>query len=83
MPSCDRQTNLEMVDESHCVFALESAETINHICVFMLGTGVFIQFTSSLLPDPNTVSILVPFPPGYAGTVHFYWPGKGFQLLGM
>lgn len=57
------QTNLEQVDETHCTFALESAETINHICVFMLGT--------------------VPFPAGYAATVHFYWPGKGFQLLGM
>ncbi|KIM28437.1 hypothetical protein M408DRAFT_69974 [Serendipita vermifera MAFF 305830] len=57
------QTNLQQVDESHCVFALESAETINHLCVFMLGT--------------------VPFPPGYAATVHFYWPGRGFQLLGM
>ncbi|CAE6422894.1 unnamed protein product [Rhizoctonia solani] len=26
---------------------------------------------------------VVPFPPGYAATVHFHWPGKGFQLLGM
>ncbi|KAJ7866461.1 hypothetical protein B0H14DRAFT_3593998 [Mycena olivaceomarginata] len=25
----------------------------------------------------------VPFPDGYGCTVHFYWPGKGFQLLGM
>ncbi|KAG8799488.1 hypothetical protein FRC17_007130 [Serendipita sp. 399] len=25
----------------------------------------------------------VPFPPGYAATVHFYWPDKGIQLLGM
>ena len=25
----------------------------------------------------------MPFPPGYAATVHFFWPGKGFQLLGM
>ncbi|KAG8725586.1 hypothetical protein FRC09_008443 [Ceratobasidium sp. 395] len=25
----------------------------------------------------------VPFPPGFAATVHFHWPGKGFQLLGM
>ncbi|KZT36277.1 DUF775-domain-containing protein [Sistotremastrum suecicum HHB10207 ss-3] len=24
-----------------------------------------------------------PFPEGYAATVHFFWPGKGFQLLGM
>jgi len=25
----------------------------------------------------------VPFPEGYGATVHFHWPGKGFQLLGM
>jgi len=25
----------------------------------------------------------IPFPPGYAATIHFEWPGKGFQLLGM
>ncbi|KDQ32689.1 hypothetical protein PLEOSDRAFT_1033993 [Pleurotus ostreatus PC15] len=25
----------------------------------------------------------VPFPEGYGASVHFYWPGKGFQLLGM
>ncbi|KAH9996330.1 hypothetical protein BJV77DRAFT_988688 [Russula vinacea] len=25
----------------------------------------------------------VPFPDGYGATVHFFWPGKGFQLLGM
>jgi len=24
----------------------------------------------------------VPFPPGYAATIHFEWPGRGFQLLG-
>ena len=23
-----------------------------------------------------------PFPEGYGATVHFNWPGKGFQLLG-
>ncbi|KAG8775360.1 hypothetical protein FRB91_011808 [Serendipita sp. 411] len=57
------QTNLQQIDETHCTFSLESAETINHLCVFLLGT--------------------VPFPPGYAATVHFYWPDKGFQLLGM
>lgn len=26
---------------------------------------------------------VVPFPEGYGATVHFHWPGKGFQLLGM
>lgn len=27
--------------------------------------------------------IPVPFPDGFGATVHFLWPGKGFQLLGM
>ena len=27
--------------------------------------------------------VLVPFPDGYGAAVHFFWPGKGFQLLGM
>lgn len=35
------QTNLEQIDETHCAFSLENAEAINHICVFMLGTGEF------------------------------------------
>jgi Protein of unknown function (DUF775) len=30
-----------------------------------------------------THCFLVPFPDGYGATVHFFWPGKGFQLLGM
>ncbi|KIM41441.1 hypothetical protein M413DRAFT_411155 [Hebeloma cylindrosporum] len=25
----------------------------------------------------------VPFPEGYGAAVHFFWPGKGFQLLGL
>jgi Protein of unknown function (DUF775) len=42
----------------------------------------------SLSPlSPSTfsqhVEHLVPFPEGYGATVHFYWPDKGFQLLGM
>ncbi|KZT64825.1 DUF775-domain-containing protein [Daedalea quercina L-15889] len=57
------QTNLHQMDETHAMFELPNASTINHICVFLLGT--------------------VPFPDGYGATVHFYWPGKGFQLLGM
>ncbi|KII91494.1 hypothetical protein PLICRDRAFT_38256 [Plicaturopsis crispa FD-325 SS-3] len=57
------QTNLQQVDETHALFELPAAGTINHICVFLLGT--------------------VPFPDGYGATVHFFWPGKGFQLLGM
>ncbi|KAJ3564396.1 hypothetical protein NP233_g8322 [Leucocoprinus birnbaumii] len=57
------QTNLQQIDETHALFELPHASTINHVCVFLLGT--------------------VPFPDGYAATVHFFWPGKGFQLLGM
>ncbi|XP_006455332.1 hypothetical protein AGABI2DRAFT_209781 [Agaricus bisporus var. bisporus H97] len=57
------QTNLQQVDETHALFELPQASTINHVCVFLLGT--------------------VPFPDGYGATVHFFWPGKGFQLLGM
>ncbi|KAG7095563.1 hypothetical protein E1B28_006299 [Marasmius oreades] len=57
------QTNLQQVDETHALFELPDASTINHVCVFLLGT--------------------TPFPDGYGATVHFHWPGKGFQLLGM
>jgi len=57
------QTNLQQIDDTHAVFELPAANTINHICVFLLGT--------------------VPFPDGYGATVHFFWPEKGFQLLGM
>ncbi|KAH9077682.1 DUF775-domain-containing protein [Lactarius deliciosus] len=57
------QTNLQQIDETKAAFELPAAESINHVCVFLLGT--------------------VPFPEGYGATVHFFWPGKGFQLLGM
>ncbi|KAF8874837.1 DUF775-domain-containing protein [Infundibulicybe gibba] len=57
------QTNLQQVDETHAMFELQNASTINHVCVFLLGT--------------------IPFPDGYGATVHLFWPGKGFQLLGM
>ncbi|KAF8333037.1 DUF775-domain-containing protein [Cantharellus anzutake] len=57
------QTNLVQVDETKATFSIPNPETINHLCVFLLGT--------------------VPFPDGYAATVHFHLPGKGFQLLGM
>ncbi|KAI0038626.1 DUF775-domain-containing protein [Auriscalpium vulgare] len=57
------QTNLQQIDESHAAFELPAAGSINHVCVFLLGT--------------------VPFPDGYGAAVHFFWPGKGFQLLGM
>jgi len=33
------QTNLQQIDETKAAFELPAAETINHICVFLLGTG--------------------------------------------
>jgi len=63
LPGRPLQTNLQQIDETHAVFTLENPASINHLCVFLLGT--------------------VPFPEGYAATVHFHWPGRGFQLLGM
>ncbi|KAJ7230864.1 hypothetical protein B0H12DRAFT_1029819 [Mycena haematopus] len=42
------------------------------------------------LPDASAINHVcvfllgtVPFPDGYGCTVHLYWPGRGFQLLGM
>lgn len=47
----------------------------------------FWGLVSLICPSPSSfsqhVENLVPFPEGYGATVHFYWPGKGFQLLGM
>ena len=74
------QTNLQQVDETHAFFELPAASSINHISVFLLGTG------DQTLVSGNAMSLMViavPFPEGYGATVHFHWPGKGFQLLGM
>ncbi|KZT52593.1 DUF775-domain-containing protein [Calocera cornea HHB12733] len=57
------QTDLVQVDNTHCVFNIPSASTVNHVCVFLTGQ--------------------TPFPDGWAATVHWNWPGRGFQLLGM
>ena len=37
------QTNLTQVDESHAYFELTNASTINHVCVFLMGTGESIR----------------------------------------
>lgn len=37
------QTNLQQVDETHALFELPQAGTINHVCVFLLGTGMSCQ----------------------------------------
>lgn len=74
------QTNLQHIDETHAIFEVPSASTINHICVFLLGTSApIILFVRCYR---LTEALLVPFPDGYGATVHFHWPGKGFQLLG-
>ena len=40
------QTNLQQIDETHAMFELPNADTINHLCVFLLGTGAsFIPFS--------------------------------------
>ncbi|EEB97838.1 hypothetical protein MPER_02756 [Moniliophthora perniciosa FA553] len=35
------QMNLQQVDETHALFELPNASTINHVCVFLLGTIPF------------------------------------------
>jgi len=35
------QTNLQQIDETHAIFELPNVSTINHICVFLLGTVPF------------------------------------------
>ncbi|KAG9076924.1 hypothetical protein FS749_011232 [Ceratobasidium sp. UAMH 11750] len=46
-----------------------------------------VAFTIESASNVNHICVFmlgtVPFPPGFAATVHFHWPGKGFQLLGM
>jgi hypothetical protein len=42
------QTNLQQIDETKAAFELPAAESINHICVFLLGTGLCTHFVSSL-----------------------------------
>ncbi|CCM05383.1 uncharacterized protein FIBRA_07599 [Fibroporia radiculosa] len=67
-------------DETHALFELPQASTINHICVFLLGTGAPIPLLP-IRPSPDVQTVA--FPDGYGATVHLHWPGKGFQLLGM
>jgi len=38
------QTNLVQVDETHAYFELINASSINHVCVFLLGTGTFSEY---------------------------------------
>jgi hypothetical protein len=75
------ETNFQQIDDTRIVFNLHSASTINHICVFLLGTsnGTLLSSKPLVLIQKSAVA----FPDGYGATVHVFWPGKGFQLLGM
>src|SRR6266702_837565 len=42
------QTNLQQIDETKAAFELPAAESINHVCVFLLGTGLYAHFVSSV-----------------------------------
>jgi len=44
------QTNLQQIDETKAAFELPSAETINHICVFLLGTGEYYRSCAMVQP---------------------------------
>ncbi|KAJ3997326.1 DUF775-domain-containing protein [Lentinula boryana] len=35
------QTNLQQIDDTHAIFELPNASSINHVCVFLLGTIPF------------------------------------------
>ncbi|KIK53316.1 hypothetical protein GYMLUDRAFT_49338 [Collybiopsis luxurians FD-317 M1] len=35
------QTNLQQIDETHAIFELPNASTVNHVCVFLLGNIPF------------------------------------------
>ncbi|KAJ3807865.1 DUF775-domain-containing protein [Lentinula aff. lateritia] len=35
------QTNIQQIDETHAIFELPNASSINHVCVFLLGTIPF------------------------------------------
>lgn len=37
------QTNLQQIDDTHAAFELPAAGSINHICVFLLGTGALLS----------------------------------------
>lgn len=40
------QTNIQQVDETHALFELPAASAINHVCVFLLGTGISLLLVS-------------------------------------
>ena len=45
------QTNLQQIDETKAAFELPAAETINHVCVFLLGTGaqtIVVRYSSTI-----------------------------------
>ena len=53
------QTNLQQIDDTHAAFELPAAGSINHICVFLLGTGAS---PSSRTPSPCSTFFVLAFP---------------------
>lgn len=75
------------VDETSFVFAIERANEVNHMTVFLLGSGklcigIRLYVMADELVRPMDCP-LEPFPPGYAGSVYFQFPGREFIPLGM
>lgn len=48
------QTNLQQVDDTHAYFELPNASSINHVCVFLLGTGI--PISNPFVPPDARVS---------------------------
>ena len=38
---CQVQTQAQQVDETHCVFSIDNAASVNHIVIFLTGTIPF------------------------------------------
>ena len=77
------QTNLQQVDETHAYFELTNASTINHICVFLLGTGKFLSlfFKPILIKSYNSMSYFSAFPWWIWSCCTFLLAGQGFPTV--
>jgi hypothetical protein len=74
------QTNYEQIDEAQIVFHLPSASSINHICVFLLGTGTFLKaffIDTTNFFAPKSLSQMAMAPPSICSG-----PEKGFNSWG-
>ena len=58
------------------------ARSTTFVCSCLERVCPFVDVGQSGSVFKPSISV-VPFPEGYGATVHFHWPEKGFQLLGM